>query len=141
MRRFDKSKHIERANLLAEERHLASKGLLKEEKPTKDESTVEGYRIEDELFPEYFHNYTITDRAHDSVFWGMEMTFESYSAGGLLFKLKRSGKSQNFKVYRKSSNDSEWLKGGNWNTVENPERFGFNVNGPMMSVWKLVSTK
>ena len=31
MRRFDKNKHIDKANLLAEQRHLTSKGIIKED--------------------------------------------------------------------------------------------------------------
>ena len=36
MRRFDKKKHIQKANLLAEQRYLEAKDLLKEIFPTKD---------------------------------------------------------------------------------------------------------
>jgi len=65
MRRFDKNKNIRKVNLLAEQRHLESKGLVKEnieEEFYKSRKPLEGYVDAEELIGK--HLWFHTNRTH-----------------------------------------------------------------------------
>jgi len=90
---------------------------------------------QNQTFTELFDNGCITDEAFEKIQYGMEMFFNTYIQGGIELKVKRSGKSQDFKVYRKDSDSGQFY------TLNNTDSIGFSIYGESQSFWELTSIK
>jgi hypothetical protein len=82
-----------------------------------------------------FNNGCITDDAFNKMMFGMELTFTTHIQGGIIIKVKRIGKTQEFKFYIKDS------ESGKFYVVNNTNGIGFSLYGESQNFWKLTEIK